>query len=430
MSEISSININSLSEAGVSRKKSGILAINGKFFFQQKLLPLLIVFMAFVAMSPVLSNFGWRGIFSLVIVVGITLFFLSSTSLKAKKWFIYLTLLIFISSSITGLYWVDIRYIFANIFIIGILFLIQFSTLQIISKAVDIASVLLLIIVIGSVIGFVIAFLGLPSMTQILNPDGRPNHFFYTTLSNAVMGNIIRPAGIYDEPGALSFYICAIAVMRHMLGKNNKLTWSLLMLGFVTLSLAHLIYVLFHLIAERLTKNNLKSVMLIFLTASSLIFITGFNSVIEDELLLRLVFSQETGSFEGDNRTEIVANVFNHIKNDKSILLFGADPSCRFSGGDCRLEYGQYGSNFLSPVFSTGIFVSWFYYLVILLFLISPLLGRRYFVVFGFGLLLLQRPDMLGLPASMVSILILFLLFYKFNILNSHYVLNKESPQC
>ena len=190
------------------------------------------------------------------IVVSTSLVFLFATSLNLKRWFVYSTLLILISYSITALFWSDIRYMFANIFFIGVLFLLQFSTMQIINKAVDVASILLFIVVTGGVIGFVLAFLGTPALLEFSNPDGRPNRFFYTTLSNAVMGNIIRPSGIYDEPGALSLYICAIAAIRHMLGKNNILTWSLLLLGFVTLSLAHLIYVFFHFMAERLTKRN------------------------------------------------------------------------------------------------------------------------------------------------------------------------------
>jgi len=409
MSEIASSNIGSLSDVGGMKRSAGTFVFDGKAFFQLKLLPLLIVFMGFVVMSPVLAHFGWRGIFSLFIVVGTSLVFLFSTSLKLKKWFIYLTLIILCTSSITALYWGDFRFVFANIFLIGVLFLLQFSIMQTINKVVDIASILLLMIVIGGVIGFVLAFLGTPSLLDFPNPDGRPNQFFYTTLSNAVMGDIIRPSGIYDEPGALSLYICAIAAMRHLLGKNNKLTWALLVLGFVTLSLAHLIYVFFHFMAERLTKQNVLSFVLIFLIAVSAVFLTGFNSVLEEKLFHRLVVSEETGSIEGDNRSFRMFNAIELMETDSKIIFFGGDPSCRFDGNMCKTLFPPIGENPLTPLFTNGLLVAWPFYLTLLTLFISPVFGRKYFVPFGFGLLLLQRPEMLVVSGVMISTIILML---------------------
>ena len=412
MNEMASSNIDSLADVGGMKKRFDTFAFDGKVFFQLKILPLLIVFMGFVAMSPVLAHFGWRGVFSLAILVSVSLVFLFSTSLKLKSWFVYLTLLILISSSITALYWGDIRYVFANVFLIGVLFLLQFSTMQIINKAVDIGSILLFIVAIGAVIGFVFAFIGLNPNWSFPRPGSggvQTIQLYGTTLTNAWWGNIIRPAGIYDEPGALSLYICAIAAMRHMLGKNNKLTWSLLILGFVTLSLAHLIYVFFHFMAERLTKRNLISFVFIFSTATGVAFITDFNTVIEEKLLQRLVISEETGSIEGDNRSFRMFNAIELIQSDSKIIFFGGDPSCRFDYNVCKILFPPIGENPLTPLFSNGLFVTWPFYLTILILFISPVFGRKYFVSFGFGLLLLQRPEMLAMSGAMISTIIILL---------------------
>jgi hypothetical protein len=316
--------------------KSFTFSLNGRHFFQYKLLPLLIVFMGFMAMSPLLVHIGWRGIFSLLLTIIVSSVFLLFTSLKLKKWFIFLALLIFISSTVTGLYWADIRYILANVFLIGALFLVQFSTEQVIDKTVTIATGLIIVLLIGAVIGLVLALSGHSPLFDFPNPDTRPNYFFYTTLTNSYYGGLIRPSGIYDEPGSLSLYVCAVAVMRHLLGKDNKLTWAILLLGFVTLSLAHLIYVLFHFLSERITKKYIKSFFLIFIFAVSVVYLTGFNTILEDKLFQRLVVSEDTGTLEGDNRSFRMFNAINLMSESPKIVFFGADPSCRFDYQHCK----------------------------------------------------------------------------------------------
>ena len=69
MSEMASSNIDGLANVGGMKKRSDTFAFDGKVFFQLKLLPLLIVFMGFVAMSPVLAHFGWRGIFHCLLLL-------------------------------------------------------------------------------------------------------------------------------------------------------------------------------------------------------------------------------------------------------------------------------------------------------------------------------------------------------------------------
>jgi hypothetical protein len=62
-------------------------------------------------------------------------------------------------------------------------------------------------------------------------------------------------------------------------------------------------------------------------------------------------------------------------------------------------------------MFTNGFFVSWPYYIALILFFLSPVYGRKYFAVFGFGLLLIQRPSMLSLSGAMISSLILLIVF-------------------
>jgi hypothetical protein len=335
-------------------------------------------------------------------------------NVKMKLWFFYLALFIVLTSSITGLYWGDVRYVYANQFLIGGLFLIQFAPPRVVDKTVDMATVLIMLLLIGAVIGFVLALAGMPALFHFPNPDGRPNYFFYTTLSNAILGNVIRPAGLYEEPGSLSLYICSVAVMRHLLGKDNKLTWFMLLMGFVTLSLAHLVYVFFHFLAEKITRRNLRAFAMIFAVTITLVYATGFNLILQDKLFQRLVVSEETGSIEGDNRSYRMFNAYELMKETPSIAYFGAHPSCRFDYNTCKTMFPLIGENPLAPMFTNGLIVTWPFYLSLLILFVSPLLGRKYFVAFGFGLLLLQRPEMLFVSGAMISALIMWIVLLSF----------------
>jgi hypothetical protein len=64
------------------------------------------------------------------------------------------------------------------------------------------------------------------------------------------------------------------------------------------------------------------------------------------------------------------------------------------------------GENPLSPLVSSGIFISWPYYLTLAILFIAPVFGRKYMVSFAFGALLLQRPYMLGIGYSLIGLLV------------------------
>ena len=205
------------------------------------------------------------------------------------------------------------------------------------------------------------------------NNDGRINYFFYTTLTNVYLGNFIRPSGIYDEPGALSFYVCFVAAMRHLLNKDNKLTWLLLIFGFITLSLAHLIYCFFHFLSERFSKKNILrfSGLAVFLIVLG--FGSGAHQLLSDKLINRLAVTED-GTIAGDNRSFRMFSVIDLIEKDSYVFWFGADPVCRFDYLVCKQMFPLMGENPLSPLAFDGFLVSWPYYfsVFILVIIVDP----------------------------------------------------------
>jgi hypothetical protein len=389
--------------------KLGILDKESSFFAKY-FIPVFIFFIGYVAVSPFFFNFGWRGIHYLTLMSVFYAFFLLVEDLKIKKWFLFLTLSVVITSCISAIYWADPRYVLSSVFFIFSALLIQYVNNKVLNKLITFASFFMLAIMILAVAGFFIAYSGIQPLFSFPNPDGRPNFFFYTTLTNSFSGNFIRPSGIYDEPGALILFICSIAALRHLLSKDNRLTWMILVLGFITFSLAHLIYVFFHLLAEKLSLQNLVRLVSIILIGAIVFIISGAHGFIGDKVFSRFTIS-ESGSFEGDNRSFRFFNAIDHMSKNPKSILFGADPICRFEYDVCKQKFPPMGENPLSPLVFQGIFVAWPYYLFVTLLLISPCFGKRYFVAFGMGLLFIQRPSILGLGSSMIALLTIYITY-------------------
>ncbi len=380
-------------------------------YFKRKALPWMVFFLALVAGSPVLPYFGWRGIYTLAAVLVISIAYVLWRNECIKWWFVILFMMMLVTSTITATYWGDFRYTFALVFLYSSFFLVQYMDWRSFDRFVDLASLFLAVLLVFSVAGYILAAFGAGPLFSFPNPGGQPNYYFYTTLTNVYQGDFIRPSGIYDEPGRLSLYVCSVAAIRHLMNKDSRMTWVILLLGFVTFSLAHLVYAIFHFISERWSKQFISMMLMIAATGSMLFLFSGVGSVFEEKLLSRAVVAED-GILAGDNRSFRMYNAADLVASDHRVFWFGADPSCRFDYDVCKAKFPLMGENPLFPLVSNGILVSWPYYGAVFVFLVSPLFGRKYWVVFGFGLLMLQRPEVMGVGVSMLAAIILWLLFY------------------
>ena len=376
--------------------------------------------LSIVMIGPVLPYLGIRGIVLVVAFLAALVVVFRVGDMPIRRWFLGFAVTAFLLSCVSAMYWMDVRYVFAPMFLVFSLFLIQLANEQALDTFLSVATVLMLIVLIGSIIGVVLALNGVQPLFEIPNNDGRPNYFFYTTFTNSWWGSIIRPSGIYDEAGALSFMVCSIAALRSLRGRDSKVTWILLGLGFVTLSLAHLVYVFFHVLAERLRFRNIAG---IFVTLVPLVLLVGYlggYDIVEKRLLGRVTIT-EAGRLAGDNRTQRLVNAAEHLAENPKSVLFGAHPSCRFDYLTCKEKFPLMGENPLSPLALQGIFLSWPYYLALGALFLAPLFGRQYLVSFGFGALLLQRPYLLDMGYSLACCLVL--------VATLHNIVAKRSPR-
>jgi hypothetical protein len=373
---------------------------------QRRILAILMVFYGLIMISPVFSHIGVRGTFITIALFAALFVIFGGVEVRLQRWFVFSSMTVLLLACVPTLFWMDQRYALASIFLIFSLFLLQLSDADVIDSFLTLATALMLVLLAGAIIGFILALNGAEPLFDVTNTDGRPNHFFYSTFSVMRWGNVIRPSGIYDEPGAFSFMICAVAALRHLRGRDARVTWLMLAMGFVTLSLAHLVYVLLHAMAERLHFRNVMGIVAALLPLMLVAGYLGGFEIIEKRLFSRATITA-SGEVVGDNRSGKMANAAAHLGSHSGSILFGADPSCRFDKKICNEKFPFMGENPLSPLVIHGLFISWPYYLVLGLLIIAPVFGRKYMVSFAYGALLLQRPYMIGVGYSFIGLLVL-----------------------
>jgi hypothetical protein len=245
----------------------------------------------------------------------------------------------------------------------------------------------------AGLIGQVYAYLGGAPLLTLDNPDGRPASLYLLTMTNDVVDNLIRPAGVFDEPGALSFYICMIAACRRVLDMPPRATWLLLAGGLVTLSLAHLVYMAFHLLSERLlSARALRALLASALVLGAASLHPALQRTVQERIGARL--AMEDGRLAGDNRSELFEQAAAYVSPGSAVV--GLDPLCVTDWSACQRKYKRFGENILTPLVQGGVLTTWPYYAILAALLVGGLRARRHLCHVGVAALLLQRPYVLS----------------------------------
>lgn len=354
----------------------------------------LLFLVSLIAPSPVLHVIGITGRWVLLFAFSTAFILITTFRIPVKSYVGGAISISLFFAGLVSLYWGgDLRIAMVPLLWLLSVILVAMASSEDIVSFVKLSTTFLIIIVVGAWIGFFLATSGMPSMMSFRNPDGRVNHLYLTTLTNSrVTLTLIRPAGIYDEPGSFSFFVCAIAAMRHVLDLDKRKTWFLLFAGFITFSLTHLIYVIAHIIIER------KNTVFILLIIASMVSIVGVVSLLAPDainrfFLSRLMLSAEANQvIAGDNRTTLLINAAKMI--DFRTAFFGYDAATIAGGLEERRSLGipGYSANPLTPMAATGILLSWPYYVTIVAYFILSFKNRRNMVALGMLLLFIQRP--------------------------------------
>lgn len=368
-----------------------------------KLKALLLFIFTLIFVSPVFESLHITIPFRCFLMMSFIILFETWKISKIRILFIYGILMLIFLSTIVAIHYVDESYIYMLFNTISFLFVLSFCDETIIQDFVDYSSVFLFILEIGAIIALLYVYLGGTPIFSFANPDGRPNHLFPITLSNAYMGRFIRPAGIYDEPGAFSFFIVSVSILRINYKKDPRLTFIMMTFGLITFSLAHIItfIVLLFPIFKQFNKKERILYMLFLLFLLIIIYIYLFD-VINKFIFARLVFDKSSKSFKGDTRSGQIPNTIRLI-NDNGILW----GNFLMDSNYVKYRYGVITENPLSQLARFGIFLSLPYYSFLLFCFIAFIITHKFIYIAAIGLFL-QRPY-----SHLFGYATFFILFYK-----------------
>lgn len=358
----------------------------------------LVVALVFIK-SPISYNLG----FKFIVYALFYLIFYIFLILKIKKinpFGLYFSLICLMTTFINALYHSNIELAYSGGTItIGVL---VFSSVErkLFLKVIDISTIIIIALLIGAWITFIDVYFNNFPQNFYEFPNGRQVYqgkFSLGTNMVSMMGDkYFRPSSIYDEPGAFSLVIVFIVSMRSELKMSNAISIIVLLLGCITFSLAHLIFLFFFLIY----KINLKKIIYYFIIFIFIfILILSFDAEIFSPFktfLQRLnLVSSEEGYIRGNSRRGYLAIAFELLKSfSYQDLLFGK-PGL----SNCCQP--------LEPLINRGILGSWPYYFILYLFIYYGLKNKN-ILAFAIVLTLMQRPEIQSAGTAFLVTALLF----------------------
>jgi hypothetical protein len=267
------------------------------------------------------------------------------------------------------------------------------------------------------VISFILAAFGLLSPFSEFNwKEGHVMYNYILTMSNSVyiFGDVsfIRIAGYFNEPGALAYY-CTYALVLNKLTQDHK-RFEVLMItaGFLTLSHAFLITVIFYLIFFYLRKSLLKLSIIIITFFTSLILI---YSIYREGPLGILLHERVFVRFQPKL---FVDSLHNRFSLDNAFNFLSEQPFFGHgtNGLPLLLERGYRGGSIFDVILANGLVGTSIIFLFPLFMLLQGIRTRRistWGAVFLLWLNYLQRPHVVGFYVLMWIYLVTYMIEQK-----------------
>ncbi len=284
----------------------------------------------------------------------------------------------------------------------------KLSVLIINPRVLKILTFFLLLLLIGGIVGVLYSLAGGEPQLE-LQVVYRVSKLYLTTFSLSTIGDLIRPSGIFEEPGSFAMYAVIVTMYNDILGKNQKLNFLIIFMIIFTGSLAGLsMSILYFFTSNSMRSKKNKKIRLIIIFAIVFTVIVSAFSTSNSGTVFELFYSDrisiDDGKLSGDNRSNQIYEFFSLVNKD--ILLKGSKAI------GIQNETDQ-SSNPFSIVYAYGLIISIPYYFI-LSYLIyvtfSKGIGRSY-SSFGLFLLLLQRPYLYHMSWSILIASLIWLIY-------------------
>lgn len=211
-----------------------------------------------------------------------------------------------------------------------------------------------------------------------------PYHYWGGCFSKTYIGNLIRPSGFFDEPGALASWAIFAVVFNYTFIKDKIISKYLPYLALSTLSVAYIVQMAAFLIIKNLKSiyNLIPIAVLLMLAIPAINMTKDSDFDLYAKTLARFEYNEETG-IEGNSRQD-------HMDNAK--VLFQKSPIWGIGGqtfGKLSEASGDNPYEILAKDGIIGFFVSYLPFIMVLF------INRRKEVLICFVILALgyqQRP--------------------------------------
>lgn len=328
---------------------------------------------------------------------------------RIQSWQILLIFSVLVTTLIKVVYFGEFLFFKFNLFFIIAVLLAGISSEKELYKFVEIASKVLFIVLIGAVIGFILYLIGIKPFFSFIGANSRFQSFYWTTFGHP-SGDILRPNGIFDEPGTLAFTVGIVLVLRQQFKMDVRLSLAILYLTFITFSLAFMVFSIFYLLSIEIPKKHRFSLIGLLLVFIISIIVTPLNDFFNDYLLNRFTLDRDQAQSFTTGRYGLMELAYDNLIYFKDSYLWGVTPFCAINNAEC-MKYGYMAENPLDPLAHHGIFMSWPYYVFIILLVLFGVRNRKSFVFLAIAVLFLQRPYLLNYGTSLLGILPLIIHF-------------------
>jgi len=267
-----------------------------------------------------------------------------------------------------------------------------------------------LALLIGGVVGIAYAASGGQPLFEI-RVGYRTTYLYLTTFSFAHIGGIIRPSGIFDEPGSLAMFVAIVTMFNDTLRQNQKLNALLVVLVIFTGALAGIVLAILYTVSSNAMKSKRKkgvvyistlliAYLILSVSAPQNIVTTTFETFYSNRLQV------VDGRLAGDNRSNQVFEFFTIV--DDEILLRGTNNSTQ------TYVTEDQSSNPFSITYGYGLLISLPYFGLLLWLAVITVRNRFHnsYTSLGLLLLLLQRPYIYHMSWSILIASVIWLLYH------------------
>jgi hypothetical protein len=273
---------------------------------------------------------------------------------------------------------------------------------------------ILVFILAGAIFGVISHLFGIESFATFYNPNGDESLMYFFTLTNASAGNIIRPSGVFAEPGYLGFIVASVLFLRQIYSFKFGITSFLLFTTLITQSIAYILFFIFFIVG--VSSNKSISTLEVLKRYLRVVFgiLLGFFAFYLG--LFDWVIERAQG-FLNDELYNIRSIGWFEISRqlwDGGIvgLIFGFDIDCVYRSDNCL----TYGGIPLVPLLFGGLLYSWPYYLFMFYLIFIAINYPRFrWISLGYLLITMSQPVFLELPYSLIYVFVLFALYNRFH---------------